>query len=269
MKFVIDTHVHIYPFYRVEQALESILDNLSRTGGDATKIACLTERYDCNLYEELATSPRNEVRKSFSIEPLEGSLLISRHDGQGDFYLLPGQQVITAENIEILSLNCLKRVVEGNSAADTVRDILERGGVPVIAWAPGKWFFKRGKVVRALIDEFSPSDIALGDTALRPLGWGVPSIMKAAKRSGFKVLYGSDPLPFAGEEFKPGTYVTLVQSESDSASIDSLNPDRVLKNILAANPEVESGGSRGSLLEVLARLYRNSQAPKPPRQTAN
>jgi hypothetical protein len=269
MQFVIDTHVHIYPFYRVEQALESILDNLSRTGGGATKIACLTERYDCNLYEELAASPRNEVRNSFSIESLEGSLLISRRDGEGDFYLLPGQQVITAENIEILSLNCLKRVVEGNSAVDTVRDILGHGGVPVIAWAPGKWFFNRGKVVRTLIDEFSPSDIALGDTALRPLGWGLPSIMKAAKRRGFKVLYGSDPLPFAGEELKPGTYVTLVRSDSDSASIGSLNPGRVLKNILAANPEVKSGGSRGSLLEVLARLYRNSRAPKPPRQIAN
>jgi hypothetical protein len=178
---------------------------------------------------------------------------------------VPGQQVITKENIEVLSLNCLKRVAEGNSAIETVRDILAMGGLPVVAWAPGKWFFKRGEVVQSLIDQFSPSELALGDTTLRPLGWVVPSIMRAARRRGFKILYGSDPLPFSGEETTPGSYATLIQSIKYSNVNDIPNPGELLNGVLSEDLQIQSVGSRGTFPRVLKRLYRNNRAPKPSR----
>ncbi len=266
MQFAIDTHVHIYPFYRVEHALESVIENLARTGENTIKIACLTERYDCDIYSELATSPRPEVAARFHIENHENYLLIRRRESTGEFYLAPGQQIITKENIEVLSLSCLKRVAEGNSAVDTVRDILELGGIPVVAWAPGKWFFKRGEVVKSLIDRFSPSELALGDTTLRPVGWFVPLIMRAARRRGYKILYGSDPLPFKGEERTPGSYATLIQGINQSTGGEIPDPGQLLSGALAQDLPLKSTGSRGSFPSVLKRLYLNNRAPKPSRE---
>lgn len=265
MQFAIDTHVHIYPFYRVEQALESVIENLSRAGENAVKIGCLTERYDCDIYNELATAPRPQVAERFHIENRENFLFVRRRQGIGKFYLLPGQQIITKENIEVLSLNCLKRVTEGNSAVDTVHDILTLGGLPVVAWAPGKWFFKRGEVVQSLIEQFNPSELALGDTTLRPLGWGVPSIMRTARRRGFKILYGSDPLPFNGEETTPGSYATLIQNIKHSNNSDTPDPGKLLSNVLSEDLQIQSVGSRGTFPRVLKRLYQNNRAPKPSR----
>ena len=267
MQFAVDTHVHIYPFYRVDKALNSILLNLSRFGEQSVKIACLTERYDCDIYAELATLPRPEVAEKFHIDNRSTHLLIREISGSGEFFLLPGQQIITQENIEILSLACSQRVAEGNSAVDTVHDILAQEGIPVVAWAPGKWFFERGRVVKSLFDRFGPSELALGDTTLRPLGWGEPSIMFAAHRDGYRILYGSDPLPFKGEEITPGSYATLIQGESRFEDKCISDPDVLIKRVLTADLRIQPVGSRGTIPQVMKRLFKNNRAPKPMRIT--
>ncbi len=259
---VADTHVHIYPFYKVEDALSSIAQNLGRYDGVNHRIACLTERYDCELYAELRDAPRTSVTEEFSITRGNKSLAFVHNDNKLNFHLLPGQQVITGENIEILSLNCEQRVGEGKSASQTVEDILAAGGIPVVAWAPGKWFFARGKVVQSLMDSFSPAQLAFGDTTLRPIGWTTPTIIKRARERGFKVFFGSDPLPFAGEEKRPGTYLTKFEVPGFTADSD---PSVVMSNALGDGVRAEDAGSRGSFPAVLNRLYRNHRAPTPAR----
>ena len=71
---VADTHVHIYPFYKVEDALNNIAQNLGQYSGVSHRIACLTERYDCELYAELRDAPRASVIEQFSIKNAKGSL---------------------------------------------------------------------------------------------------------------------------------------------------------------------------------------------------
>ena len=263
MSLAIDTHVHIYPFYDTARALDALLDNLAKADASSERIGCLTERYDCHLYTELAESPDAGLLERFEIEKSRGSLRIRRLSDGASCDLLPGQQVITGENIEILSLACETRVAEGKPAPDTVRAILAEGGVPVAAWAPGKWFFKRGKVVRALLDAFEPGELALGDTTLRPVGWLTPLIIREARSRGFRVLYGSDPLPYIGEECRPGSYHSRVESEvGNSVGVD---PSERVRSLLNAAWRIEPAGGRGSFPEVLNRLYRNSRAPKPAR----
>ncbi len=262
MTVVADTHVHIYPFYKVEEALHSIQSNLGRFREATLRIACLTERYDCELYAELRDAPRASVSDRYSISPGKGFLEIMDRTSEDQFHLLPGQQVITAENIEILSLNCETRVTEGRSAPQTVEDILAAGGTPVAAWAPGKWFFSRGQVVSALLDSFTPSQLALGDTTLRPIGWLTPNIIRNARKRGFKVLFGSDPLPFSGEESTPGTYLTKLDFP---LSLATENPAELMKSVLDEGVTPSNAGSRGSFPAVLNRLYRNHRAPTPVR----
>ncbi len=263
MQFSVDTHLHIYPFYNVEQALGSVLQNLSGGAEDMVKIACLTERYDCNLYDELASGAGSLFSHQYDIQSGPDSLVVTDKNGKGQFFLLPGQQIITSENIEILSLSCNKRVEEGQPASDTVRNILSLEGIPVVAWAPGKWFFNRGKIVASLLDQFTPQQLALGDTTLRPLGWGIPGIIKKARQRGFRILYGSDPLPFKGEEIRPGSYSTRIIRNDQDGEIDPKNPAELVRHILTADLSIKPAGSRGSIFDVLLRLYRNHRAPKP------
>ncbi len=263
MRYVIDTHVHIYPFYDTAAALDSLLDNLGRADPDASRIGCLTERYDCDLYNQLCAQPDAKVSERFDLTPGDDSLGIRRRGDGATCQLLPGQQVITGENIEILSLACRERVTEGESAPDTVRAILDKGGLPVAAWAPGKWFFERGKVVRALLDQFEPTELALGDTTLRPLGWTTPDIFRDARARGFRTLYGSDPLPYGGEEQRPGSYCSEVTRASGNGLTET--PSGVVRSLLGGGWDISPAGRRGSLPTVLERLVRNHRAPKPAR----
>ena len=262
MQIIADTHVHIYPFYKVETALRSIQKNLAKYPEAALRIACLTERYDCELYAELRDAPRKSVSDQFHIKSGNGSLEITDRTSDEPFHLLPGQQVITAENIEILSINCESRVPEGSSATQTVEDILAAGGIPVAAWAPGKWFFSRGVVVSELLEAFSPSQLALGDTTLRPIGWTTPKLIKSARNRDFKVLYGSDPLPFAGEEARPGTYLTKFEFPD---TLLQETPATIMSKVLDSEVKAMHAGARGSFPTVLNRLYRNHRAPTPAR----
>jgi hypothetical protein len=262
MQYVIDTHVHIYPFYDVAATLDALLDNLGVADPGAQRVGCLTERFDCNLFDDLAAGGDSAVAERFGIEVDGEALRVTRRSDEARFHLLPGQQVITGENIEILSLACGQRVTEGQPAAKTVAAILEAGGVPVVAWAPGKWFFGRGRVVRSLIETFTPAELALGDTTLRPIGWLTPLIFREARLRGFRTLHGSDPLPYRGEERRAGSYCSSVAGAVGAGE----NPYYVVRSLLSREWSVEPLGRRGNLPVVAERLYRNSRAPRPSRE---
>jgi len=130
LRLIIDTHVHIYPFYDIGLALNSILENFDRIDSNAVKVACLTERNDCDVFSELATNPPASVAQSFEITRSKSgnSLTIRSRLSEQVLYLLPGQQIITSENLEILSLNCPHRVGEGNTAGQTINEVTASGG---------------------------------------------------------------------------------------------------------------------------------------------
>ena len=257
LTLIVDTHVHIYPFYAIERALQSILDNFNRIDRRAVKVACLTERYDCDLFTELASNPPESVTSKFDISVSDSgnSLRIQSKSDDQDFYLLPGQQIITAENLEILSLNCRQRVVEGNPAEQTINDVLSCGGVPVVAWGLGKWLSKRGELVGELIDKFAPHQLAVGDTTMRPYGWLTPLLMKKAENKGYKILLGSDPLPFPGEEKRPGSYACKFEVPENS-----LSPEESIRSILILDGKISPVGKRCSILEVGKRTLNHRNA---------
>jgi hypothetical protein len=259
MNLIVDTHVHIYPFYAIELALQSILDNFNRIDSQAVKVACLTERYDCDLFNELASNPPESVTGKFDISVSESgnSLRIQSKSENQDFHLLPGQQIITAENLEILSLNCRKRVVEGNPAEHTINDVLSCGGIPVVAWGLGKWLSKRGDIVGELIDKFAPHQLAVGDTTMRPYGWLTPLLMKKAENKGYKILFGSDPLPFPGEETRPGSYASKLEIPEKPIS-----PEESIRSILTLDGKISPVGNRCSILEVGRRTLNHRNASK-------
>ena len=184
MSIIADTHVHLYPaVYSVEAVCAALARNLGRMAGgaDAARVGCLVEREGQRVLRDLGAEA--------------GALAVAT--AEGTVHLIAGRQFVAVERIEILGLAVELELADGLPAAEFVERILAAGGVPVLSWAPGKWFFKRGRVVGELMQRFG-AQVLLGDTTLRPLGWGAPCLMRAGRRQGLRVVAGSDPLPVGG-----------------------------------------------------------------------
>lgn len=212
-----DTHTHLYPCYDIATALDAAFANLTRAvpetapRGGTECVLCLTERCDCRLFRELAGSS-GAAAGAWSFERRgEHALGAKRKDG-AKMSILAGRQIVTAERLEILALGRDLEVPDGGAAAEILREVQGAGAVAVIPWSPGKWFSARGRIVERLLDSQRPGDLLLGDTALRPGGYGEPRIMRQARGRGFGVASGSDPLPFAGEEPRLGSYGSLFEA---------------------------------------------------------
>ena len=254
-----DTHVHLYPCYDLRAAFRNMLDNSEKFGTNTVRTAFLAERADCRYFADISDGKKGIGIEGLDVEPSaeKGALMLREGDGRR-LYLFAGRQISTAERIEILALTTDVSVDDGHPARQVVRTVLDAGGIPVVSWAPGKWFFRRGKTVRDLIDEFSPGRLLVGDTGLRPAVWPEPSLMRLARRKGFAVVAGSDPLPFPGEEKYVGTYVSVIHG-----ILDPHRPVTSARKVLTSpDAVIARTGRRCGLLETIYRLKRNAAVGK-------
>jgi hypothetical protein len=216
---LVDTHVHLYGTFDLDRAFDAAFNNLTRLArslhvGDSCRglsmALFLAERDRCRVFERLASLEPALLRRHRVDGPADDGVLVV-HNAQGQaLQVVAGRQIATADRIEILALATTRADLrDGEPAAETL-DRLGDDGLAVLAWAPGKWFGSRGRLVRSLIDSSAPGRLLIGDTSLRPLGWGEPHIMRAARRRGFGVLAGSDPFPLPGQEVLIGRYATTM-----------------------------------------------------------
>lgn len=257
MKIVADTHVHIYPCYDLQLFSEMLEHNLKKVGaGQTIRLGFLTERHDCNFFDDIKAGKSDLSSLCGNIQLGQDESSLIRDNGSGEkCILLPGRQVVTEERIEILALATTAKIPDGMLAVDTVTMILDNGGVPVVAWAPGKWFGVRGDVVRNLLDSFNPARLLIGDSSMRPTIWTEPLIMRDARSRGFRIIAGSDPLPFAGEEKMAGSYCSVFDTSFGLAS-----PLASARNMLWNAQNVTTVGQRGGSIKTLLRMYKNSKS---------
>ena len=250
MNVVCDAHVHLYPCYDLAAAFRCLAGNLSAMSADAgIRAAFLAERRDCRYFEQLRDG--DAAVDGWTVDPHENFLRMAR--GDEAVCLVAGRQVVTRETLEIVSLGSAREIDGGRPVDDTIRDILDAGALPALNWAPGKWWFRRGRVVKDLLDHVSPGDLVLCDTSLRPVGWGEPALMREAAARGFTVIAGSDPLPLAGEERHAGRY-----GFTGDLDIDPATPGiSILDALRSGDARVVRGGRRGGPFETAVRLARN------------
>ena len=265
---VLDTHLHLYRVYEVAATLQHARRNLLQLAqglGLARPIpaACLTERADHNVFDELKKG-RRSLEPAFDIRvPAESAALLLHTPEDADpMILLAGRQMVTAENIEVLGLVMEDLVPDGLPLEDTIARVRERGGIPVLSWAPGKWFFGRGRRVRETVARARPGELLLGDTSLRPWGWREPRIMRAARRRGLGVVAGSDPLPFAEDAVYAGRMATVF----GPAPFDIQRPaSEIIRRLVGIAPLHRRAGLRLSPFSVFVRIMRNRACKtKPP-----
>jgi len=252
MMIIADTHVHFYQDYQlgVFRRIAARMDKTADGAGHAN-ILCMAERLDCHWFQDLKNG-RLDLPADYSVKslPSDPAAVVLTVGADCRLFLLAGRQIVTVERLEILALSCDGEFRNGASAADTIEEILKRGGVPVLAWAPGKWMFRRGDVVAELIRSFTPERLLLCDPAIRPALFREPSLMRLARSKGLKVICGSDPLPLHGEEELIGTWCSTIEGNFDASQ-----PAKSMSSLLLAgsNP-VHQAGRRCGLFTALLRL---------------
>ena len=148
-------------------------------------------------------------------------------------YIVAGRQIVTAEGLELLALGTDQLFEDGLPASSALTAVRASGALPVFPWAVGKWLGKRGKILSDLLSrelrsnesatDGSSADLYLGDNSGRPIFWHNPSHFKQARALDMHVLPGTDPLPFADEAKRVGSFGFVVHgSLSDEHPVDDL-----------------------------------------------
>lgn len=249
---IIDAHVHLYPVFNMERVVNSAWAQLSswQTAPDSPKCLLLTERSDCAVFSQIKQQP---TCAGWQVQVLAPEAVLLLGPDRQKLCLLAGRQIVTAESLEVCCLLSNLQLPDRQfSTRETIRRVLQAGGVAALNWAPGKWLFGRGQLVAGLLNEFTSQELLIGDTSMRPTFWATPRLMQQAKRKGFRILAGSDPLPFSGEEENIGRYACRLQ-----ASWQEEQPVAALRQALTdPTIAIEPVGRRSAALEFIGRQLR-------------
>lgn len=239
---IVDTHVHLYPDYDIGAILRLCSERLHKLAPDAVPVACLTERHDCHFFKEIQENGLPDNKSIIGIEKPDDkqSLLFRFGDGVPPLFLIPGRQIATQERIELHCIGKDAVIPDGDTAIQTARRILEIDAVAVLPWGVGKWLFKRSHIIEKLLDTFSPKELRIGDSAMRPWFWPEPRPMQKAADSGYTILAGSDPLPHEHNGQWVGQYATILNHPFDQG-----HPSRSVISALQKGNATKTGKRPG------------------------
>ncbi len=261
----VDAHVHLHSCYDPDDLLQNAYDNLSAVASNGADAAARKAYFllfaecapdDCfGALRALAEGrPRSNGSSSvrlqrWSVAPTaEAISVLARCEGR-ELFLVAGRQIACREGLEVLVLGTTRRFEDGRPIREVLRET-EAMGVPrVIPWGPGKWFFGRGRLLDALIEEFRKPTLFLGDEGGRPVFWGYPQHFTRAAQLGVRDLPGTDPLPFPHDVGKVGRMGLKV-------AID-LDPSRPGESLLRGLTQGGAPLERFATLEPPLRFVRN------------
>ena len=260
---VVDAHVHIHACYELEELLDNAHLNLSSAPPSGAvrhgprdqalfllMAECARDDYFGALYERSRTSPSAGSRlKRWSMFSTEEEVSLRAASGARHLFIVAGRQVACREGLEVLVLGTRLRFQDGLP----IREVLgqtESLGVPrVIPWGPGKWLFRRGRLLNELVREFHGPTLFLGDEGGRPVFWGYPAHFGAAARLGVRDLPGTDPLPFPHDVNKVGRMGFRLELD--------LDPARPAASLMSALTSQGAPLARFAVLESPLRFVRN------------
>lgn len=258
---VVDAHVHIHPCYRPDDLLNNAYANLSAARGSRVRPAdsalfllmteCAGDDYFGSLYAMAHGGAGGEklALRQWTAVPTEEHESLLAVSGDRRLFIIAGRQVACREGLEVLVLGTTRRLPDGLPIREVLADTSSWGVPRVIPWGPGKWLFKRGRLLNQLLEEFRGPSLFLGDEGGRPGFWGYPQHFAHAAALGVRDLPGTDPLPFAHDVTKVGRMGFRMQIPLDAA-----RPGGSLLGVLQQPGTVPE---RFAVLESPVRFVRN------------
>ena len=207
MEFHVDSHVHVRSCFDEKRLIDSAISHLTATpNGQATII--LTETATERVFEKW-----RDGNCPYPIEDPNDNLSISINK---KLLVIGGQQIVTKEKLEVLSLFGKHSIPDGMTIGDTINAIRQRESIAVLPWGLGKWIGRRGQIVLETLRKW-PS-VLLGDNSGRPPFWKWPRNL-----TNRVILPGTDPLPAKCQNNLAGSYgFTITCSGSHSKPVELL-----------------------------------------------
>jgi hypothetical protein len=175
----------------------------------------------------------------------DGRSALARHGEGSGILLVEGRQIATRERLEVLGLGCGAEIPDGLPLEESLARVLASDALAVIPWGFGKWWSSRGRRVAETIAEADRLRVFLGDNGGRLRHGPPPALFARAEALGFRVLPGSDPLPFSREVRRVGSYGFALDASLDGAApVASL-----LARLASPGPGFDRFGRRASVIE--------------------
>jgi hypothetical protein len=174
--------------------------------------------------------------------------LLLRHE-ERRLLVVAGRQIDTHEGLEVCLLGTTASIANHSHIEDVLDEGCRLNALVVIPWAPGKWWFRRRRILNTLLERREHWMFFLGDNGGRTWLWPTPHHLRRARREGQAIVSGSDPLPIADELRRIGSFGVVVELVMDWS-----HPGEHIKSALR-NPKVEKT-TYGKLDEPVAFLRR-------------
>ena len=224
---LIDTHVHIRACFPKERYLDTAGRNFAAAAARLGRsewvgVLMLTESHTEDVFRALQRQA-GEPGAPVELPGWGGWRIAATDDGRSlwldkqdaKILLIAGQQIDTAEGLEVSVLGAVQPIPDHTPIEGVLATAEQRDTVSVIPWAPGKWFFGRGKRLSAMMQRRPDGGFYLGDNGGRPWLWPLPTHLRRARARGIPILPGSDPLPFVSEMERTGSFGIVIEAELD------------------------------------------------------
>ncbi len=255
MAIFIDAHVHIYPEFNREEFFRAAFDNFlsvskrENLSKNASYVLALAESRDSDVFSDLymSASPFEDIPEKnsdpnsvvFYKTEESDSLLVCM--GEHTIILLAGRQLVSKENIEVISLLSLTKHKDKKLPLDALlKAVADSGGIVVIPWGVGKWLGGRGAAVKKCVESRHDFPVFIGDNGNRPSFWPAPSLFRNACENNVFLLSGSDPLPLGSHCKRVATSGTLLVKGELSPN----HPAESLRKQLVQNKKMREFGDR-------------------------
>lgn len=251
--FLVDAHVHCHDAADPAGWLDHAAINLKVAAAarglvPAAGWLLFTEMAGDHVFATLQEGPREIGR--WRLEPTHEAIsLIALGGADFPLVLVAGRQVVTTEGLEILALGSSGPFADGESLTSTMSAIQAAGGHAVLPWGFGKWWGRRGAILRDTLERAEPGTIFLGDNGGRPALAPLPRPFALAAARGIFTLPGSDPLPLAVESGAVGRYGLVLEGAVDGAHAGV----GLLGLLRSLTQQPETFGRRQALAPFVAR----------------
>jgi hypothetical protein len=232
----VDAHVHIHDCFNINNFMHSALQNFvkyrKKTGADENSFNALllTETARADYFSKLyqLESINDNQNGSLTIQRTdEDCSLLIKFSNRQHLILIAGRQIVTAERLEVLALCTNKKFKDGEPIVDVIEKVQKADALAVVPWGFGKWIGKRSMVMDSLLDKINEQSFFLGDNSGRLMLTPEPRYFIKARNKGIQILPGTDPLPFASEFRRPGSFGFYIPGE-----LSDKRPASELKKLL-------------------------------------
>lgn len=213
----VDGHVHLHAEFGTDSALTAAVTRFAGACGEPCGVLCLTESAGVDAFAGLRSRVGGAPNGEWTVHATEEdeSVRCERRSG-GTVFVLAGRQVVAAEDLEVLAVATPARFEDGAPFLDAVRAVVEDGAIAVVPWGFGKWWGRRGRLVREAFAGAAPDRLFPGDNGGRWHPAGPPPLLRELRAGGYRVLPGSDPLPLPDQDRRVGSAGFVLQDRPDS-----------------------------------------------------